>query len=351
MKAAVLRGPRALQVETAPDPKAGPGDVIVEIAYCGICGSDVHAYASGALFPAGTVMGHEATGTVVEVGRDVEAYRPGDRVVIFGSTPCGACPACRRGEAHYCLNGLERTMGCSLDVPGAFAETVWLPQPEETLLPLPAGLSLQAGTLTDPVATALRAVRGSRVRPGDMVMVLGAGPIGLMAVQLLKLGGASRLIVSEPSSPRAELARRLGADVVLNPLGDEPMAGRVLELTGGLGPDIVYECSGTPAAFRQSIELVRPGGQVLAVGVIEGETAVEPLEIVFKEIDLRGSFAFSRYEFELALRMLARGSIQTEPLISDVIALDDIRERGFERLLSTPRVVKILVQPGIEKAR
>jgi (R,R)-butanediol dehydrogenase/meso-butanediol dehydrogenase/diacetyl reductase len=346
MKVAVLSAVKELTVEERPVPSVGPGEALVKVELCGICGSDVHAYLSGGLFPIGTVMGHEPAGTVVEVGEGVERFQPGDRVAIFGATSCGECPACRRGLEFYCLNGLDRTIGNTDQLDGAYAEYLWLPYAEEMLIRIPDDMSFDIATLADPMATPLRALRASRFKTGDSVAVLGAGPIGLMAIQLLALGGAAQIICTEVSPQRAEIASRLGATRVLNPVeegGGLPL--KIAEMTGGLGVDVAFECSGVPAAFRQSFELVRPGGQVMSVGVIEHETPINPFEIVVKELDLQGTLAYDRHEFELALAFLAQGRINTELIISDTIPLADIEERGFRRLLSAPDVVKILVRP------
>lgn len=346
MKVAVLSAVEQLTIEERPMPQVGPGEALVKVEACGICGSDVHAYLSGALFPIGTVMGHEPAGTVVEVGKGVEGYRAGDRVAIFGATSCGDCPACRRGLEFYCLNGLDRTIGNTDQLDGAYAEYVWLPYAEQMLISIPSDMSFEDATLADPIATPLHAIRNSAYRPGDAVAVLGAGPIGLMAIQLLKLGGAGQIICTEVSPQRAKIALQLGATRVLNPVEEgDGLAAKVAEMTGGLGVDVAFECSGVPAAFRQSFELVRPGGQVMALGVIERETSVKPLDIVIREIDLKGSLAYTKHEFELALDFLARGRVNTELIISDTISLDEIEERGFKRLLAAPDVVKILVRP------
>jgi (R,R)-butanediol dehydrogenase/meso-butanediol dehydrogenase/diacetyl reductase len=346
MRAAVLSAVGKLTIEERPIPDVQHGEALVKVAACGICGSDVHAYRSGRLFPIGTVMGHEPAGSVVTVGPGVKGFKPGDRVAIFGDTACGECPACRRGLEFHCLNGMDRTIGNTDQLDGAYAEYLWLPHAEEMLVKIPDHLSFEEATLADPVATPLHAIRNSHFKPGDIVAVLGAGPIGLMAIQMLRLGGASHIICTEVSPQRSAIAQQLGADVVLNPteLGDG-LAARVAKLTGGLGVDVAFECSGVQAAFRQSFQLVRPGGQVMALGVIEEDTPVEPLDIVVREIDLRGSLAYTRHEFELALDFLARGKIDTSLILSDTIPLVEIEERGFQRLLSSPDAVKILVRP------
>jgi (R,R)-butanediol dehydrogenase/meso-butanediol dehydrogenase/diacetyl reductase len=337
---------KELTIEDRPIPEVGPGQALVKVEVCGICGTDVHAYLSGSIYPLGTVMGHEPAGTLVEIGAGVEGFQPGDRVVLYSFASCGRCPACRRGLDYYCPNRSSHGLGSSTQWDGAYAQYVWVPYAEKMLVKIPEKITFEEATLADPFGAPLRAVRRSRFKPGDAVAVLGAGPIGLLAVQLLKASGASQIICTEISPQRAAIARLLGADCVVNPAEEgEALIDRVAEMTGGLGVDIAFECAGTPAAFQQSLDLVRPGGQVMAVGVIEQETPVNPFDIVIKEIDLRGALACNQHELQLALDLLARGKVNTELMLSDTILLDDIEAQGFRRLISSPEVVKILVRP------
>lgn len=346
MKVAVLTGVEKLTIEEKPVPKVGPGEALVKVEVCGICGTDVHAYLSGSLYPLGTVMGHEPAGTVVEIGAGVEDFQTGDRVVLYGFASCGKCPACRRGLDYYCADRSDHGLGSSTQWDGAYAKYVWVPYADKMLVRIPEKITFEEATLADPFGAPLRAVRCSRFKPGDAVAVLGAGPIGLLAIQLLKASGAGQIICTEISPQRAAIAKKLGADCVLDPIEErEALANRVVDMTGGLGVDIAFECAGTPAAFQQSLDLVRPGGQVMAVGVIEQETPVNPFVIVIKELDLRGSLACSRHELQLALGLLAQGMVNTELMLSETIPLNDIETRGFRRLLSSPEVVKILVKP------
>jgi (R,R)-butanediol dehydrogenase/meso-butanediol dehydrogenase/diacetyl reductase len=343
-RAAVLVDKQKLALEERPIPPVGPGDALVKVEVCGICGSDLHSYATGDVFPLGTVMGHEAVGTVLEVGESVRDIRPGDRVALFGTTSCGTCSACRRGLEPYCFHSLERTVGDTPLLSGAYAEYLWLPFADQMLVTIPDGLSCEAAALANPVATALHAVRLSSFKPGDTVAVLGAGPIGLLTIHLLALGGAAKILATEISPQRSAAARALGAALVLHP-EEEKLGQHVAELTDGVGADVVFECSGVPAAFQQSLEVVRPAGQIIALGLIERETRIVPLDMVLKEICIKGSISFSRREFEQAIDLLAQGRISTEWIISQTIALHDIEDQGFRRLLSIPDVVKILVKP------
>ncbi|MBW2367711.1 MAG: zinc-binding dehydrogenase [Deltaproteobacteria bacterium] len=346
MKAAVFSQVGKLSIEEKAIPDIGPEEALVKVAVCGICGSDIHAYKSGLLFPIGTIMGHEFTGVLEKVGAKVQNHKIGDRVVVFPSAPCRRCAYCFRGKENLCHKSFERSVGEGLERDGAYAEYVRILWPNEMLYKLPDSVSFAQGALVEPLATGFHAVRQSRFRPGDQVVVLGAGPIGLSAIQFLKIGGAGKIITVEISSLRAEIAKSLGADVVLDPLKEkDALADKVAELTGGLGADIVFECTGVQAAFSNSIALTSSGGQIMAVGVIEHETPIDPFSLLIKEVELRGSFGYTSEEFQMVINFLNQGRIQTQALLSDTIPLMDIEEKGFKRLMSRPDAVKILVKP------
>jgi len=167
-----------------------------------------------------------------------------------------------------------------------------------------------------------------------------------MMIQLLRISGARTIICSEVSPHRAAIAKQVGAEIVFNPIEEgEALVQKIAALTDGLGPDIVFECSGVPAAFRQAFQIVRPAGQIMTVGVIEKETPIRPIDLILKEINVQGSLGCTRQELEMVVDYLARGKFNTDLIISDTIALEDIEEKGFKRLLSTPEAIKILVKP------
>ena len=324
----------------------GPKDAIVKISFCGICGSDLHGWqANGAVYEFGTLMGHEATGIIEQVGSDVTNLKVGDRVAINGFTPCGECVACRNGLENACVNNMIRTIGQTSKLDGAFADYIWLPDVDITAVKMPDDLSMEEGAFTEPAATVVHAIRISQFKPGDTAAVVGAGPIGLLAVSALKAAGASKVIMSQRPGKRAELALQFGADELVNPRDEKHTVGeQIKELTDG-GADVVIECAGAPPAFQQSIDLARPGGQVILVGVNEKETPVIPTTLMFGEISLRGSLAWNHKDFDIACQFMASGQIDVKPLISDIIELKDIQEKGFIRLKEDRNLIKILVKP------
>ena len=345
-KGVVLTGAEQISIEERPLPEPGPGEGIVRVELCGICGSDLHGWeAGGAVYPLGTLMGHEAVGTVEAVGDGVKALKAGDKVAINGFSPCGYCVACRRGLNNACVNNLDRTIGNSDKLDGAFANFIWLPELEVMTAEMPQNLGFEEGALTEPLATSVHAVRISQFQVGDTVVVAGAGPIGLLAIQVLKVGGAERIIVSQSPGPRRELALEFGADEAVNPRDpDNPVGDQIHKITDG-GADVVIECAGAPASFQQCIDMARPGGQVILVGVNEKETPVMPMKLMLGEIQLKGSLAWSHHDFKIAVDMLAGGKIQTGPMLTDTIGMADIEELGFKRLKSDKSVIKLLVKP------
>jgi (R,R)-butanediol dehydrogenase/meso-butanediol dehydrogenase/diacetyl reductase len=345
-RGAVLTADRQATIEERPLPEVGPSDGVVKIDYCGICGSDLHAWqADGGIYAYGTLMGHEATGTVEEVGPDVKLLKAGDRVAINGFTPCGVCVACRNDRANACVDNMIRTIGQTPKLDGAFADRIWLPSIDATAVKMPDKLTAEYGAFTEPAATGVHAIRISNYKPGDTVAVLGAGPIGLLCVAGLQAAGAGKIIVSQSPGPRAELAMEFGADAIINPRDDKVSVGeQIRKITDG-GADVVIECAGAPAALQQSIDMARPGGQVILVGVNERETPIIPTSLMFGEIELKGSLAWTHKDFRIAVDFMASGEVNLKPLLSGVISLDEIQKEGFERLKADKSLIKLLVKP------
>ena len=346
MKAAVLAGLKRIELQDKPKPVIQSGEVLVKVEYCGICGSDVHGYLSGIVIPVGTVMGHEFSGVVAEVGEDVYAVRPGDRVVVKPGASCLSCYWCRGGRFSLCPKRRETIIGVSPGHDGAYAEYVKVRDPGQRLFKLPPGLATKEAALIEPLSISLHGVRVSRFRSGDGALIIGAGMIGLGVLQFLKMEGASRVIVLEISEKKGRLARALGADVVLNPISEgEHLKERLIDLTGGIGPDVVFDCAGVASAFQTSMDCVKSGGQVLVIGLHEQKVPVDFLNLLHREIELKGVFS-SYNEFKEVIDLMASGKINTDPLISGVISLDDIVEKGFEQLVASRYLVKILVKVG-----
>jgi (R,R)-butanediol dehydrogenase / meso-butanediol dehydrogenase / diacetyl reductase len=313
-------------------------EVRVEVAFCGICGSDLHFRASP-LIPAGTVMGHEFAGTVSEVGEAVEGFSTGDRVAVYPFAPCRRCPNCRRGDYHVCEQAAVMGLGLGA-TPGAYAEAVLAHH--SMLVPMPEELSFEHGALVEPLAVALHGIHIGEVTPEDRCVVIGAGPIGVMCALALEALGTDRVIVVEKNARRRDRMRSLGVDSV--GLDDVHT-----EIAGALGdlPDVVLECAGNPAAPQLAIELVRSRGVIVLLGVLEEPIRISQLALILKEAQIRASFAYRRDEFEDAVELLAAGRLPADRLITRTAPLEHAQEM-FERLEDpSTEEIKVLLSPTL----
>jgi (R,R)-butanediol dehydrogenase/meso-butanediol dehydrogenase/diacetyl reductase len=350
VKVAVFSGVKKLSILEKPKPVVGAGEALVKVEACGICGSDIHGYLHGRFVQPGTVMGHEFSGLVEEVGQGVEGFNPGDRVVVYPMCGCGTCLWCRSGRDNLCPTKGKRSLGYNPLADGAYAEYVKIRYPNVMLFKLPEGVGFEQGALVEPLSTAYHAVRLSRFKTGDTALVMGAGPIGLGTLQFLKMGGASRVIVLEISPQRAAIALDMGGDMVLNPRDEGTGLGKkIRDLTGGLGPDFVFECTGAPEPFQNAVDYVKHGGQIMLVGIIESPVPILPLGLAAWEVNIQGSFGYTRDEFQNVIAFLSQKRIRTDSMVSASIALEEIEEKGFKRLASSPDAVKIFVRPQQEE--
>jgi len=334
MKAVVVRNPEMV-LEDVPKPKAVAGEVVIKVKYCGICGSDLHRHSAGG-FPDGSICGHEPYGLIDELGPDVEGWQEGDRVVAIAYEPCKQCGPCLQGEYQLCPNKDWIGLGAK---PGAFAEYVKVYS--TMLLRVPEQVDDRTAAMTEPLAVALHAVRSSHINLGDTVVVIGAGPIGLLVTQCVQIAGARAVGVVESTGGRREIATRIGADVVFAP--DTPDV--VSKMTQSLGavPDVVFDCAGAVPTLQNAIDLVRPKGKVTLVGVSMKPVPITAIEWGRKEAELKTSIAY-RDEFPLALELLAKGRIDVESLISGVIPLQEVGSMIKTLQIPSERI-KVLVEP------
>ena len=335
MPAAVFAdvGKVAVVERPVPSPEA-PDDVVLDVEACGICGTDLKILATPPGHPAtvGVVLGHEFAGVVSRVGDDVTALRPGDRVVVAPNVSCGQCVWCRRGLRNQC----ERfaTHGISCD--GGLAPHVRVPA--SACHPIAADVPAHLAALAEPLSTVVSGVRAAGAFPGDTVVVIGAGPVGLMFTALLTLAGAS-VVVVEPAEPRASLARALGADRVVDPLAADAAAA-VREATAGIGADVVVDAVGTQ--LSRALELVRKGGRVVLFGFDERARAeIPPAEITRNELTVVGTFV-GQDAFPAATRLLEQGRIDFAPLVTHRIPVEELPDAVEE--LREGRAVKVEVE-------
>jgi threonine dehydrogenase-like Zn-dependent dehydrogenase len=320
MKVAVYPGGGApLRIETRPEPEPGPADVVIKVHRCGICGTDLHMTSGhGWDFPAGCVPGHEYSGEIVAVGKEVERYGIGDIVAGRLSIGCGHCAACTLGNVALC-----REMKSSM---GGFAEYHRLPA--HSAVKLPATFSPADGALVEPFAIGLYGVRTAMIQPGERVLILGAGTVALTTLFWARRLGAGRIVVASRSARRAEMALAMGADAFVETGEDEVQ--RVVAALGG-PPDTVFECAGATGLLHQAIKHVRVLGQVVSLGFCTSPDPVIPGVAGFKGIRLSFPMGYTGRDFEYAADALLAGHADPKTIITRLVRLDALQDT-FEML-------------------
>lgn len=343
MKALVLKDYKQFAYEEVPAPVAGPGEVLVAVKACGICGSDVHGMdgSTGRRRPP-IIMGHEAAGVIAEAGSGVNGWQRGEAVTFDSTIYCGQCEYCRRGQINLCDR--RRVLGVSCEdyrQHGAFAE--WVTVPERILYRLPLGLPFEHAALVEPFAIALHAVRRSPPALNDTVVVVGAGMIGLALIQALSRTGCGRLIAVDVAGDRLALATKLGATDIVNSSVEDPLPA-ISRLTDGRGSDLAFEAVGVTPTVALALGCVRKGSAVTLVGNV-APTIDFPLQIaVTRELTVHGSCA-SRGEYGACLDMLARGDLDPKPLLTAVAPLAE-GAAWFDRLYrKEPGLLKVILKP------
>ena len=334
MQAALFKPGGKLEVSDRPTPKPGPGEVLVKVAYCGICGSDLHLLDSGFL-PPDAILGHELSGHIAGLGPGVEGWAEGEAVVVMPGDPCLVCEPCRNGQTQICQEGLDRAYGLGKN-PGAFSQYM-LVKPK-TLYRIPEGLDLVTAALTEPWAVGRHGVNLLNLTHCSPILVMGAGPIGLMCVYALNSLGISDVVVSEPDPFRAGLAKAAGASLVLDPRAANP-AAVIRERTGRL-PASVMDCVGSSSSLREAMGFAGPRGLVVVLGLHLGKVSLQPFIGFSKELQIKFSYAYNTLEFGESLTLLARGAVEPKVIISEVLPLREIasafrllRETGHSKII------------------
>src|SRR3954454_8767680 len=341
MKSLLLKEYLQLELADFPQPQPGSGEVLIRVAACGICGSDVHGYdgASGRRIPP-IVMGHEAAGVVAAIGEGVTRFNPGDRVTFDSTVYCGECAFCRRGEVNLCDRREVIGVSCGeYRRHGAFAESIVVP--ERILYHLPESMSFPEAAMLEAVSVALHAVRVTGDMKGQTALVIGAGMIGLLTMQAARAAGAARVLIADIDATRLNLARSLGVDEALNVSGPD-LTRAILERTEGFGADVVLEAVGRNETIATAIDCVRKGGTVTLIGNITPKVEIHLQKVVSRQIRLQGSAASSG-EYPEAIDLIANGEIKVKPLITAVAPLED-GPQWFRRLYAhEPNLMKIVL--------
>lgn len=345
MKAVVLHGPNDFATEEIKKPKIGNNDMLLKMQSAAICGTDTRIFAGtktkGIRYP--SVVGHEMCGVICEIGKDVTGYQIGDKAAIANVIPCGSCPACLEGRENACMN--RKAVGYEFD--GGFAEYVLLPEiliRSGNVVKLPEHVSYAAGALIEPLACCIRGIKNAGTGFNDVVLIIGAGPIGLMHLQLSKIVGAKKVIVSEPNAVRREAALELGADLAVDSSSGD-LREIVMEETGGMGADVIIMAIGVPALVNDTLKLCKKGGTVnLFAGFAgTGDCRIEVNTIHYNELNVNGSTAYKRMDYLEAADMVINNKINLDKIATDTFHLDDFKD-AFEYCKSG-KGLKVIIEP------
>ena len=339
MKAAVYRKDQGLVVEDVPMPELDDGGVLVKVANTGFCGSD-HSMIANGIAPDGYILGHETSGVITEVGKQVDDCDTGARVIVR-PTFCGNCPDCKTGKPYFCPDN-RRSIGIG-DLPGAFAE--YIKVYPRMLIPVPAGVDSQNAALAEAFAAALHGIKCSRNDRGS-ALVIGGGPIGLALVRLLKIIGFGPVVLSEPLDDKRAIAESFAVDGVIDPFSED-LGACVINTTGGIGFETVFECSGVADAIQTAMDAAARSGTVCVVSMNFGRINISPTTLNFKEIWLTGSYSNTHEENIQCLQWMREGKLDGRALITDLIGLDELPRIYSERIHSG-KAIKVMLQIGDE---
>jgi 2-desacetyl-2-hydroxyethyl bacteriochlorophyllide A dehydrogenase len=342
MKAVVFYGTEDMRFETVPKPVPGPGEVCIRVKAVSICGSDLEEYrkSSDRSMPP-LIFGHEFSGDVCELGEGVSKIQVGQRVTVNPILYCGECFYCKKGLINLCNNrrSVGRTLGIKkIRCDGGMADYVCVP--EFAVIPLVDAVSYNQGALLEPLAVSYNAARCGGFEKGETVVVVGAGPIGLMTIQYLKAFGAGRIIVTDIVEERMNVGLQCGADVKVNV--KENSVDKILALTNGIGVDRVIIAAGVPSTVQDAIKMVRNGGNIVLVGLIRHNVEINPMDLAGRQVSIHGSYMFTT-EMKDAMEFIASGEIDIDPIVTSVRPLEDTPQVYQELISSNNKEVKVIL--------
>ncbi len=338
ISAAFYRGNKTFTVEQTPALEPGKGEVAVRIAFCGICGTDMHVYHGNMDARVGhnRVIGHEMSGIVAGIGEGVEGFEIGQKVVVRPLDHCGECPACAAGHTHIC----HRLKFLGLDTDGAMQE-IWC-VPAHTLHKLPDNLRLDHAALIEPVAVACHDVRLSNLQPGEDVVVIGGGPIGILVAMVARDAGGN-VTLSEVNPNRLEIAKKLGFETI-NP-AETDLAGAIADKTSGKGADVVFEVSGTQKGVDAMTAIAATRARIVMVAIHAQKPQIDLFQFFWRELQLIGARVYEAEDYDKAIAIITSGGVDADTIITDVSPLEDI-QTAFEALDSSPTAMKSLIRVG-----
>jgi D-arabinitol dehydrogenase (NADP+) len=340
MNAVVYEGPGVFSIKEVPDPEVRPHQVLVRVRMCGVCKTDVHIHSGKFISSFPLIPGHEFCGEILEVGRDVQGFRVGDRVVADNTELCGYCYYCRRDQPLYCENFYS--LGCN--GPGGFAEYVAVNH--DKVFHITPELSYREAAFAEPTACAVHGMDRLNINPGDDVLQFGAGPTGLVLAQLIKVCGAASLVVASPTRNKLDLAKKLGADQVVQVQKKRSDAcDAEIMRNYPKGFDVVVDATGDPAVTENAPRYAKHGGRILVYGVCDEDDRIKlsPYDIFKRELTVLGSFA-QTHCFDRALKYLESRVVDVRDLVTNVYRLDDYAT-ALSAVMGDRNVVKILIEP------
>jgi L-iditol 2-dehydrogenase len=343
MKALVHTEPYKFEFKDVPQPKPGDEEILVRVKAVGICGSDVHGYTgkTGRRIPP-IIMGHEASGVVEAVGKKAQNVAVGDRITFDSTVYCNQCQWCRVGRVNLCDN--RQVLGVSIPAfrrDGCLAEYVVMPW--WITYKLPEAVSFEEAALVEPAAVSMHAARITPIDVNDLVAVVGAGPIGLFAIQAVKVKGAGKVIAFDVREERLTLARQLGADITINPSAGD-IEEKLKQTVGRSDVDAVLDAVGIPPAFDLAFKIVKRGGHLTLIGNVTPQITMNWQDLIMRELNIHGSFAIAN-EYRTVLDLIAQGRIQAKPLISKTLPLSE-GQGAFDVLhKGDPKLFKIVLHP------
>ncbi len=337
MRAAILNEPFKLEIKEFDLPKPGRNEIAIEVKLCGLCGTDYHIYKGESYSKPPLIPGHEFVGTIVEKGDLVTSLNIGDNVAIDPNIYCGECQYCREGKINFCSN--LKALGVSLN--GGFAEYSIVPSSQAYILP--KDFSFESAAFAEPLSCCVRGIDQAEIKHGESVAIVGGGTIGLLMLQLVKISGASKIILIEPIEEKRKIAKRLGADFVFDPNSSESLK-EIRDLTYG-GPDVVIECAGNSSAVNTAVSLPKRGGRVIIFGLSPKKESVNInlQDFFLKELSIKGSL-LNPFTFSRSIELLTSYKINPINLNPKVFALENLEE-----ILSKPRnesVIKYHIKPN-----
>ncbi|MEP1934008.1 MAG: alcohol dehydrogenase catalytic domain-containing protein [Roseibium sp.] len=335
-QAAVYRGDKTFSLEQKETPPPGPGQVQIKVAYCGICGTDLHIYLGHMDKRVGfeRTIGHEMSGTIEALGDDVKGLKAGQKIVVRPLDHCGDCPACNAGHEHIC----HSLKFIGIDTEGAFQE--YWNVPAHTIHVLPDDIDLSHAALIEPLAVACHDVQRAKVAKAENVLVIGGGPIGLLVALVARHAGG-KVTISEVNENRLAYAEKLGFNTI-NPLSSDPVEN-INTQTGGRGADVVFEVSGTQPGVDLMTAAAASRGRIVMVAIHATKPTVDMFQFFWRELELFGARVYRPEDYEEAMRLLADGVVDCNSFITDIQPLQDIQS-AFEALTQNPNAIKSMIQ-------